>query len=71
MNKVKNSPDFAGIDEQTAMADLRDRIRNYERVCPSTSVRGMCVYNVDVCMQLPRFWLCLSPGKGRAATETQ
>eukprot|EP00669_Euglena_mutabilis_P014340 TRINITY_DN9400_c0_g1_i1.p2 TRINITY_DN9400_c0_g1~~TRINITY_DN9400_c0_g1_i1.p2 ORF type:complete len:246 (-),score=119.23 TRINITY_DN9400_c0_g1_i1:25-732(-) len=32
LNKVRHSPDFAGMDERTAMADLNQRIRNYELV---------------------------------------
>jgi hypothetical protein len=28
--KVANSPDYAGVDEEEAMADLRNRVKNYE-----------------------------------------
>lgn len=30
--KVRHSPDYEGMDEASALADLRARIRNYERV---------------------------------------
>jgi hypothetical protein len=35
LTKISASPDFAGLSESAAVADLKQRIENYERVCAS------------------------------------
>ncbi|CAK8998941.1 Probable global transcription activator SNF2L1 (ATP-dependent helicase SMARCA1) (DNA-dependent ATPase SNF2L) (Nucleosome-remodeling factor subunit SNF2L) (SWI/SNF-related matrix-associated actin-dependent regulator of chromatin subfamily A member 1) [Durusdinium trenchii] len=37
LSKVRNSPDFEGMDEEKAITDLRTRIRNYEKVYEAVS----------------------------------
>eukprot|EP00668_Euglena_longa_P011575 GGOE01013982.1.p1 GENE.GGOE01013982.1~~GGOE01013982.1.p1 ORF type:complete len:529 (+),score=170.55 GGOE01013982.1:170-1588(+) len=42
-NKVKHSPDYAGVDFNTAIADLKGRIANYERMYETITDEG-CTY---------------------------
>mmetsp|Transcript_11429 Transcript_11429/g.18607 ORF Transcript_11429/g.18607 Transcript_11429/m.18607 type:complete len:824 (-) Transcript_11429:42-2513(-) len=37
LSKIRNSPDFHGLDEQTALTDLKSRIENYEKVYETLS----------------------------------
>eukprot|EP00668_Euglena_longa_P005505 GGOE01006494.1.p1 GENE.GGOE01006494.1~~GGOE01006494.1.p1 ORF type:complete len:530 (-),score=175.52 GGOE01006494.1:1199-2788(-) len=50
LSKVRNSPDFAGMDLETAMVDLQGRIENYEKVYETISDDSMTyikLYNLQ------------------------